>query len=204
MTDAANKQPDRQGGLFLERAGAIRLLALDVDGVLTDGSIMLDDLGVETKRFNVRDGQGLAAWIKLGHDVAIITRRSGQALQHRCRELGIPPHRIVQGSHDKSEALDKLLADTKLAPEQIAYIGDDWPDLPVLRRIGLPITVADADERVARVCLLRTQRPGGQGAVREAIEHILTAQGKLEQAVALYDTKRQGASRVSEGGRCEM
>lgn len=171
---------------FQARAKPIRLLALDVDGVLTDGSIMLDDLDVETKRFNVRDGQGLAAWIKLGYDVAVITRRSGQALQHRCRELGIT--RIVQGSHDKSHALDQLLTDTRLKPEQIAYIGDDWPDLPVLRRVGLPITVADADERVAAACLLRTTRPGGRGAVREAIEHILSAQGTLERAVALYDT----------------
>jgi 3-deoxy-D-manno-octulosonate 8-phosphate phosphatase (KDO 8-P phosphatase) len=173
---------------FADRAKPIKLLALDVDGVLTDGSIMLDDLGVETKRFNVRDGQGIAAWIKLGLEVAIITRRSGQAVQHRCRELGI--HRIVQGCHDKSEALDKLLADTGLKPDQIAYIGDDWPDLPVLRRIGLPITVHDADERVAKACLYRTTKPGGRGAVREAIEQILAAQGKLEQAIGLYDTRR--------------
>jgi len=173
---------------FAARAKPIRLLALDVDGVLTDGSIMLDDLGVETKRFNVRDGQGIAAWIKLGLDIAVITRRSGQAVQHRCRELGIA--RIVQGSHDKSAALDRLLTDTNLKPEQIAYIGDDWPDLPVLRRIGLPITVADADPRVASACLLRTTRPGGAGAVREAIEHILTAQGSLDRAIAMYDPGR--------------
>ncbi|HMN40298.1 MAG TPA: HAD hydrolase family protein [Phycisphaerales bacterium] len=166
-----------------ERARHIRLLALDVDGVLTDGSIMLDDHGVETKRFNVRDGQGIAAWIKMGYDVAVITKRSGQALQHRCGELGIT--RIVQGSQDKVEALEKLLAGTGLRAEQIAYVGDDWPDLPVLRRVGLPIAVGDADERVKAAAAMTTERPGGRGAVREAIEAILNAQGVLEKAVAL-------------------
>ncbi len=165
----------------------IKLLALDVDGVLTDGSILLDDNGVETKRFNVRDGQGIATWIRMGFDIAIITKRSGKALQHRCRELGIPPHRIVQGALDKSAALDQLLADTKLAAAQVAYIGDDWPDIPVLRRVGFPIAPADADPRVAKLAALVTKRPGGRGAVREAIEHILDAKGLLDKAAAHYD-----------------
>ena len=166
----------------------IRLLALDVDGVLTDGSIFLDDNSAEIKRFNVRDGQGIAAWIKMGFDAAIITKRSGQAVQHRCRELGIT--RIVQGSQDKSGALDQLLSDTKLGVEQIAYIGDDWPDMPVLRRVGFPIAPADADPRVKQLATLVTALPGGRGAVREAIEHILSAKGLLEQAIALYDRQQ--------------
>ena len=177
-------------GNTIARAKNIRLLALDVDGVLTDGSIFLDDNAVETKRFNVRDGQGIASWIKMGFDVAIITKRPGQAVQHRCRELGIPPHHIIQGSQDKSAALDQLLADTKLVPEQIAYIGDDWPDMPVLRRVGLPIAPADADERVKLLAALITTKPGGRGAVREAIEHILAAKGLLDQAIALHDHPR--------------
>ena len=168
-----------------EAAKHIRLLALDVDGVLTDGSIMLDDHGVETKRFSVRDGQGLAAWIKMGLEVAIITRRSGAALQHRCRELGIT--RIVQGCQDKSAALDQLIADTGIPAAHIAYIGDDWPDMPPLRRVGFPIAPADADPRVQRLAALITTAPGGRGAVREAIEHILAAQGVLEKTIALYD-----------------
>jgi 3-deoxy-D-manno-octulosonate 8-phosphate phosphatase (KDO 8-P phosphatase) len=168
-----------------ENAKQIRLLALDVDGVLTDGSIMLDDNGVETKRFNVRDGQGLAAWIKMGFEVAIITRRSGQALQHRCRELGIT--RIVQGCQDKSAALDQVIADTGIPAVQIAYIGDDWPDMPALRRAGFPITPADADPRVQRLAALITTASGGRGAVREAIEHILASQGLLDTTIAMYD-----------------
>ncbi len=163
----------------------IKLLALDVDGVLTDGSIFLDDNGVETKRFSVRDGQGLAAWIKMGFEAAIITRRSGHALQHRCRELGIT--RIVQGCQDKSAALDQLIADTNIPASKIAYIGDDWPDMPPLRRVGFPIAPADADPRVQMLAALITTAPGGRGAVREAIEHILASQGLLEKTIAMYD-----------------
>ncbi len=169
----------------LANAKHIRLLALDVDGVLTDGSINLDDNGVETKRFSVRDGQGLAAWVKMGFEVAIITRRSGQALQHRCRELGIT--RIVQGSLDKSAALDQLIKDTGIPAAQIAYVGDDWPDMPPLRRVGLPIAPADADPRVKELAAIVTTTPGGRGAVREAIEHILAAQGLLQKTIAMYD-----------------
>jgi 3-deoxy-D-manno-octulosonate 8-phosphate phosphatase (KDO 8-P phosphatase) len=163
----------------------VRLLALDADGVLTDGSIMLDDHGVETKRFHVRDGQGITCWIKMGFQIAVITRRSGAALQHRCRELGIT--RIVQGCQDKSAALDQLIADTGIPAAHIAYIGDDWPDMPALRRVGFPIAPADADPRVRQLASLVTSKPGGHGAVREAIEHILAAQNLLDQAVALYN-----------------
>lgn len=169
----------------LTNAKHIRLLALDVDGVLTDGSINLDDNGVETKRFSVRDGLGLAAWVKMGFEVAIITRRSGQALQHRCRELGIT--RIVQGSLDKSAALDQLIKETGIPAAQIAYVGDDWPDTPPLRRVGLPIAPADADPRVKELAAIVTIAPGGRGAVREAIEHILAAQGLLEKTIEMYD-----------------
>jgi 3-deoxy-D-manno-octulosonate 8-phosphate phosphatase (KDO 8-P phosphatase) len=170
------------------QAANVRLLALDVDGVLTDGSIMLDDRGVETKRFNVRDGQGITAWIKMGFEVAIITRRSGLAVQHRCRELGIT--RIVQGCQDKSAALDQLIAETGIAAELIAYVGDDWPDMPAMRRVGLAIAPADADPRVKELAALVTMKQGGRGAVREAIEHILAAQGLLEKTIALFDPAR--------------
>lgn len=167
------------------KAKNIRLLALDVDGVLTDGSIMLDDHGVETKRFNVRDGQGIAAWIKMGLDVAIITRRSGMAVQHRCRELGIT--RIVQGCQDKSSAIDRLIADSGVPADHIAYIGDDWPDMPALARVGLSIAVGDADPRVKAIADLVMSKPGGHGAVREAIEFILLSKGLLDKTVAMYE-----------------
>lgn len=160
---------------------AIRILALDVDGVLTDGSIFLDDHGVETKRFSVRDGQGIAAWRLMGREVAIITKRSGQALLHRCRELGVT--RIIQGAADKSAALDRLLQDTGAGAHEVAYVGDDWPDIPVLRRVGFAATVPQADEHVRRASMLVTRSCGGAGAVREVIEFLLAQQGVLEEAV---------------------
>lgn len=160
----------------------VRLLVLDVDGVLTDGSINLDDHGVETKRFDVRDGQGIAAWIKLGFEAAIITKRSGRAVEHRMRELGVT--RIMQGRANKSAALDELLAATRLTPPEAAYIGDDWPDMPVLARVGFPIAVADAEENVRALAALVTTRRGGHGAVREAIEHIIRAKGLMPDLLA--------------------
>jgi 3-deoxy-D-manno-octulosonate 8-phosphate phosphatase (KDO 8-P phosphatase) len=123
----------------------------------------------------------------MGFDVALITRRSGLALQHRAKELGIT--RIVQGSQDKAQALTRLLAETGLTAEQIAYVGDDWPDLPALRRVGLPIAVGDADERVKAAAMVVTTAAGGCGAVREAIEAILTAQGLMEKTVGMYEVR---------------
>src|SRR5215510_13939254 len=115
-------------------AGSIVLLALDVDGVLTDGSILLDDAGTETKRFNVRDGFGLRLWGKLGFRSAVITGRTGAALEHRAIELGISE--IIQGSQDKGAALEVLVKRTGVPTEQIAFLGDDWPDLAIMRRVG--------------------------------------------------------------------
>jgi 3-deoxy-D-manno-octulosonate 8-phosphate phosphatase (KDO 8-P phosphatase) len=162
-------------------AQSIRCLVLDVDGVLTDGSIMIDDHGVETKRFNVKDGLGIATWIRLGFEVAVITKRKSRvasgdgALAHRCRELGI--QHLIQGSADKAAALAEVTKATGIPSEQMAYIGDDWPDLPALRLVGLPIAVADAAEEVQARAEFVTSRNGGHGAVREAIEKILKAKG---------------------------
>ncbi len=163
----------------------ISLLALDVDGVLTDGSILLDDDGREIKRFHVRDGVGLGAWQKLGFSVALLTGRAGKAVLHRAGELGI--RHVIQGAADKAAGLDQIVAKTGIAPERIAYIGDDWPDLPVLRRVGYPIAVADADERVRTVAAYVTTCPGGRGAVREAVEHLLRLKGLLDRAAAHFD-----------------
>jgi 3-deoxy-D-manno-octulosonate 8-phosphate phosphatase (KDO 8-P phosphatase) len=165
-------------------AAHAQLLLLDVDGVLTDGSIFLDDLGHETKRFHVRDGLGIKLWQRLGFQVGLITGRSGQVVQHRMKELGITL--AIQGSSDKAASLDQLLALTGHAPEQVAYLGDDWPDLPVLRRVGYPMAVADADTHVKAVAHYITKAPGGRGAVREVIEHLLSAKNMLNQALDLY------------------
>lgn len=159
----------------------ILLLALDVDGVLTDASILLDDNGIETKRFNVRDGLGIATWLRLGLGLALITKRSGDALRHRCRELGIK--NIVQGSPDKAAAVRDLSVQTGVELEHMAYVGDDWPDLPAMRLVGLPIAVADAAEEVKSAAALVTSRPGGRGAVREVIDGLLAAKGLMESAL---------------------
>jgi 3-deoxy-D-manno-octulosonate 8-phosphate phosphatase (KDO 8-P phosphatase) len=160
-------------------------LVLDVDGVLTDGSIYLDDLGHETKRFHVRDGFGIKLWQRLGFEVAIITGRTGRALKHRARELGV--RNLVQGSQDKWAALSSLLKKLRLAPAQAACIGDDWPELAVMRRIGFPIAVADAQAPVRAAAAWVTSRPGGHGAVREAIEHLIKSKGLMDRALVLYD-----------------
>jgi 3-deoxy-D-manno-octulosonate 8-phosphate phosphatase (KDO 8-P phosphatase) len=166
----------------------VRLLALDADGVLTDASINIDDQGHETKRFNVRDGQGIVAWMKVGMEVAVVTRRSGPALQHRCRELGIT--RLVQGCQDKAEALRVLAAQTGVPVEAMAFVGDDWADLPALRVAGFPVVVADAASAAAELAAMVTRRRGGHGAVREVIEHLLASQGLTERVLALFDPAR--------------
>ncbi|MGP1271886.1 MAG: KdsC family phosphatase [Phycisphaerales bacterium] len=163
---------------------AVRLIVLDVDGCLTDGSIFLDDDGREIKRFNIKDGLGLAAWQQLGGHAAIITGRTSGSLAARARELGIT--RVYQGVRDKGAALAQLLDDLGLSPEQTAAVGDDWNDLPMLSRVGFPACPADASDAVKQRAAFIASRPGGHGAVRELIEHLLSAQGRMDQALALY------------------
>jgi 3-deoxy-D-manno-octulosonate 8-phosphate phosphatase (KDO 8-P phosphatase) len=164
----------------------VELLVLDVDGVMTDGSILLDDDGRETKRFHVRDGFGVKLWQRMGFRAAIITGRAGRALRHRATELGIV--HVVQGVADKGAALDALLREAAVPPERAACLADDWPELPLMRRVGYPMAVADAHARIRAAAAFVTTQPGGRGAVREAIEHLLRARGLLEQALTLYDT----------------
>lgn len=175
--------PSSPGGPSV--AAGILLLVLDVDGVLTDGSIYLDDQGHETKRFNIRDGLGLRVWMRLGLKAAIITGRCGAAVQHRMAELGIGE--VVQGSQKKGEALRELCARTGIPLEHTACLADDWPDLPMMRLVGYPMAVADADQHVREAARFSTKAIGGHGAAREAIEHLLAAKGLLDRALALYE-----------------
>ena len=161
------------------------LLALDVDGVLTDGSIMLDDDGCEIKRFNVRDGLAITTWLRLGLHAGIITRRAGRAVEHRMRELGVP--HVVQGCKDKREAVAALADKCGVPLAQAAFIGDDWPDLPAMRAVGFPIAVADAAPEVKAVAKFVTIARGGRGAVREAVEHLLVLNGLHARAVSFFD-----------------
>jgi len=160
----------------LQQFKNIRLLLLDVDGVLTDGSIIYNEHAEETKVFNVRDGLGIRLLQKAGIDVGIVTGRSSQALLHRCRNLGI--ELVFDNVRDKTAVLAKILKQLKISVQEIAFVGDDLIDLPVMRRIGLPIAVADAHELVRETALWTTAARGGHGAVREVCEALLKAQGK--------------------------
>ena len=162
----------------------IELLCLDVDGVLTDGGIFLDDHGIETKRFHARDGLGLGVWMKLGYYVAIITGRKGMATAHRARELGI--EHVIIGTQDKAAALEAVVSQLGLTASEAAVIGDDLPDLPMMSKAGYAMAVADAASEVRSAAAFVTTRPGGQGAVREAVEHLLKAKGRWDEAIGLY------------------
>lgn len=164
--------------------GDIRLLLLDVDGVLTDGSITLDETGCQVTRFHVRDGVGIKAWRELGLTIGILTSRSGRALTLRAAELGIDL--VEQGAEQKLVTFENICRRTGVEPEQVAYLGDDLPDLPVLCRVGYPMAVADAATEVRQVARYVTSQPGGCGAVREAIEHLLHAMDRWDEVLENY------------------
>jgi 3-deoxy-D-manno-octulosonate 8-phosphate phosphatase (KDO 8-P phosphatase) len=157
-----------------KKAKKIKLLLLDVDGVLTDGKIILDDRGVETKQFHVRDGQGIALLMRAGIEVGFLTSRTSKVVSHRAKELGL---RIVrQGVQDKLSAYARIKANARLSDEQIAYVGDDIVDLPVLRQAGLAVAVRDGWPGLAAFVDFVTRAGGGNGAVRELAELLLEAQ----------------------------
>jgi 3-deoxy-D-manno-octulosonate 8-phosphate phosphatase (KDO 8-P phosphatase) len=158
---------------ILERARNIRLLVLDVDGVLTDGRLYLSATGEELKVFHVRDGSGLVAVQREGITVAIISGRDSAAVTRRAAELGI--RHVRQGVADKGAALDQLLDELGVSAAQTACVGDDTPDVPMLRRAGLAIGVADAHPALLAAAHWVTHSNGGQGAVREACDLLLSA-----------------------------
>jgi 3-deoxy-D-manno-octulosonate 8-phosphate phosphatase (KDO 8-P phosphatase) len=163
------------------RCAAIELLVLDVDGVLTDGSIVYTDQGSELKAFHVRDGSGIKLWRQAGKRAALISGRSSRIVATRAAELDIRP--VLQGIANKLEAYGELLSQTGLRPEQTCSVGDDVPDLPVLRRCGLAVAVADACVDVRARAHYVTRAVGGKGAVRETIELILRSQGRWQSLV---------------------
>ena len=161
-----------------------RLLLLDVDGVLTDGTITYSDSGSQIKQFSVKDGLGLRLLMDAGIDVGIITGRKSQALLHRCRDLGI--RLIFDGIKDKSAALDKIIQKTGIDPRHMAFVGDDLIDLPVMTRVGVSVCVLDAAEDIKSYADFVTQKKGGNGAVREICEKILKAKGVWEIVLDTY------------------
>ena len=163
-----------------DRAMNIELLLLDVDGVLTDGRVAYTAAGDEIKRFHVRDGSGLKIWRDLGLRVAVISGRTSPAVERRMAELDVSP--VLQGRSDKAAAFYELLATTGLTADKICAMGDDLPDLPIMFRSGLAVAVADACPEVRIAAAHTTRESGGRGAVREAIEWLLTLRGQWTAA----------------------
>jgi 3-deoxy-D-manno-octulosonate 8-phosphate phosphatase (KDO 8-P phosphatase) len=169
---------------LLERACKTRLLIMDVDGVLTDGRIIQDSQGHELKVFDVKDGHGIVMAHRAKLRTALISGRASESLTRRAQELGI--ELVFQKIWNKLEVYEKILVETQCMADEVAYIGDDLVDIPLLRRVGLAVAVADAVDEVKATAHLITQRPGGQGAVRELIELILRAQGHWDTLVERY------------------
>ncbi len=163
-----DKLPARLNARLARR---LELLVLDVDGVLTDGSLWFGARGEQLKRFHVRDGHGIQLLAAAGVQVAVISGRRSAAVTARCRELGIA--QLLQGAADKSCALDRLLKKLSLLESQVACIGDDTPDIPLFVRVGFAVAVRDAHPLAARAAHCRTTLPGGHGAVREVVDWIL-------------------------------
>jgi len=158
---------------------SIKMLILDVDGVLTDSRIYFSDEGHEMKAFNSKDGHGLRLLMRAGLDVAILTGRTSRAVEHRATDLGIT--HVIQAAKDKKQALLELATTVDVDPSEMVYMGDDLVDLPPMTLCGLSIAPADAVDEVKRRVDIVTKLPGGYGAVREAVEIILKRLG-------LYDT----------------
>lgn len=168
----------------LALARRIKLLLLDVDGVLTDGRLYFDNNGNEMKAFSTLDGHGIKTLQKSGVRVGIITGRTSELVARRARDLGIGL--LVQGREDKWQALQELLPELQLAPQDIAYMGDDWPDLAVMTRVGLALTVPSAHSAVAERAHWVSHNAGGEGAVRDACDLIMQAQETYATALAPY------------------
>ena len=164
------------------RAAVVRLFALDVDGILTDGLIYYSSSGDELKAFNIKDGLGIKLLQTVGVRVAIITGRQSEIVARRARELGITD--VLQGREDKRQALLELCQRHKISMEECAYMGDDLPDLGAIMAAGLGMTVADASSAVREAADWRSRYNGGCGAVREACEFILSAKGEWSELAA--------------------
>ena len=171
---------------IITQAKHIKLLICDVDGVLSDGTITIDDQGTESKGFHVHDGLGLKMLQQANIDVAIISSRDTQSVQQRMQALGIK--HVFQGIKNKMDCYQRLLTQLSLTHEQIAYVGDDLPDLAVMQQVGLSVAVANANAFVKQHAHWQTTLTGGQGAVREVCDLILSAQQQLAPLLESYLT----------------
>lgn len=188
MNETLESRPGYHGQVpdaVLARAAEVRLLVLDVDGVLTDGRIYMGPDGELCKGFHIHDGKGIRLLQQCGVAVALLTARRSAILERRAAELGID--QVIQGSGQKGHDLRRLQAQRGVPAEACAYLGDDLQDLPALRRCGLAVTVADGHPLLVRHCHWQTHRPGGHGAVRELCELILAARGELDTLLQAHE-----------------
>jgi 3-deoxy-D-manno-octulosonate 8-phosphate phosphatase (KDO 8-P phosphatase) len=167
-----------------ERLRRVRILLVDVDGVLTDGMVVWDNHGIEQKAFHIRDGLGIKLWLKSGGLTGIVTGRSSHVVELRAGELGIGL--VRQGVTDKRATVAAILDEHGLAWEEAAFVGDDLPDLPVVEACGVGVAVADACGELRAAADLVTQAAGGRGAVREVVERLLLARGEWDAIVRRY------------------
>lgn len=170
----------------LQKLKPIKLLILDVDGVLTDGKIIYTDSGEEIKGFNVQDGHGLKLLMRAGIGVALLTGRKSKAIVHRARDLGIKL--LYQKATDKASVYGKILARTRLPDKNVAFVGDDLVDIPVLKKVGFSAAVPGAVPEVKEIVDYVTSKAGGEGAVREICELVLKAQNKWKKVTEKYHT----------------
>ncbi|MFA5531444.1 MAG: 3-deoxy-manno-octulosonate-8-phosphatase KdsC [Thiohalomonadaceae bacterium] len=169
---------------LMQKAAAVRLVIFDVDGVLTDGSLFIGDDGQEYKAFNSRDGHGMKMLLRTGVEIAIITGRTSQVVRHRMENLGI--QHVYQGCVEKLPFFEELMAKLGLSPHEVAYVGDDVVDVPVMRRTGFAVAVQDAHHLAKRHAHWITPNGGGRGAARDLCELIMEAQGTLSDQMAKY------------------
>ena len=169
---------------ILEKAARGELVVFDVDGVLTDGSLYIGDDGQEYKAFNSRDGHGMKMLKEAGVEIGIITGRTSRVVEHRMTSLGI--EHVYQGQLEKLPAFQDLTRKLELAPQNVAYVGDDVVDLPIMVRVGLAIAVADAHPMVTRHAHWQTASSGGRGAARDVCELILDARSGLQDVFSRY------------------
>jgi YrbI family 3-deoxy-D-manno-octulosonate 8-phosphate phosphatase len=167
-----------------ERCQKIELLLADVDGVLTDGRVVFDNQGIETKHFHIRDGMGIKLWQRAGHKFGLVTWRSSHIVKIRAAELGVDI--VRQTAEDKLPAAQEIVRQLGLSLEQVCYIGDDLPDLPAVRCVGLGVAVADSCAELRAAAHWVSSLRGGEGAVRETIEMILKAQRRWDELIQKY------------------
>ncbi len=168
-----------------KRCQAIELILSDVDGVLTNGSIIFDNEGIETKRFHIRDGMGIKLWQRAGGKFGLVTGRNSHIVNVRATELGI--NLVRQGTEQKVVAMREIIAELRLKPEHVCYIGDDLPDLAAVKLAGLGVAVADGCQELRQAADYVTSLAGGQGAVRETIELILKSQQRWDDLLQQFD-----------------